>query len=458
MNVIDRFWRNFRNLCLELQSQIEILLHWEGGGAADGGGIANKYDTAKAYYSTATRRSEGRIQLDCILENVRLLRRHCLSSSSMLPTSKNNDDDDVVNPLLSTLLSTPMPEMTQTDIRILSEEMDRLLKCIDEARMIISPKEKFVFRRYRKAMEEQRLLLGENVSLVGDGAAESAVSGLEESSKLDTDDNTRKGTNDDEQPARETFHHDGGVLENKRDCTIEIFPNGNIQVNQVTQTQLQYYSLPRRINSLHPPSYAQKHDTTTTTSTSLGSMSYLLQNLTNVTILLHGSRPSLHIKNIHNCQIYVTEPTLGPVHMTNCHSSKIRCSCYQLRIHDSINVTLDVWVRSGPIIENCRGMVFEGNYYAGDDTNKSSGGGGSNSVEEKNMYWDVKDFNWLRTLRKSPNFVVVTTDGSSGEEVDGGKDETIVSDEEGVGRTMSVSVQDDTLPLQEEEEDSDDEL
>jgi len=103
-------------------------------------------------------------------------------------------------------------------------------------------------------------------------------------------------------------------------------------------------------------------------------------------------------------------------------------------------------------------MVFEGNYYAGDDTNKSSGGGGSNSVEEKNMYWDVKDFNWLRTLRKSPNFVVVTTDGSSGEEVDGGKDETIVSDEEGVGRTMSVSVQDDTLPLQEEEEDSDDEL
>jgi len=157
-----RFWRNFRNLCLELQSQIEILLHWEGGGAADGGGIANKYDTAKAYYSTATRRSEGRIQLDCILENVRLLRRHCLSSSSMLPTSKNNDDDDVVNPLLSTLLSTPMPEMTQTDIRILSEEMDRLLKCIDEARMIISPKEKFVFRRYRKAMEEQKRTMMNN--------------------------------------------------------------------------------------------------------------------------------------------------------------------------------------------------------------------------------------------------------------------------------------------------------
>jgi len=54
--------------------------------------------------------------------------------------------------------------MTQTDMRILSEEMDRLLKCIDEARTIISPTEKFVFRRYRQAMEGKRLLGGEKIN------------------------------------------------------------------------------------------------------------------------------------------------------------------------------------------------------------------------------------------------------------------------------------------------------
>jgi len=175
-------------------------------------------------------------------------------------------------------------------------------------------------------------------------------------------------------------------------------------------------------------------------------MSYLLQNLTNVTILLHGSRPSLHIKNIHNCHIYVTEPTLGPVHLMNCHSSEIRCSC------DSIHVTFHVWVRSGPIIENCKGMVFGGDYFYLDDDDNNG------DVVEKNMYWDVKDFNWLRTLRESPNFVVVAADVTVdvSDEGDVRMDGKVVSDKD-VG-PRSVSVQDDTSPSQEEEEDSDEEL
>eukprot|EP00985_Skeletonema_marinoi_P019994 scaffold11655_cov133-Skeletonema_marinoi.AAC.9 len=426
-----RFWMNFRKLCSELQSQVDSLLQMtpDEEGSSSNDGKVSKYETAKAYYSTAARRSEGRVKLDCILDNVRLLRRHCLSSSSaLLPTTthstSNNDDVAIANQLLLSILSTPMPEMTQTDVRLLSEEIDRLLKCIDEARDIISPKEKFVFKRYRKAMEEKRLLGGENAS-----------SSLQ-SNKIDGGGDIHKETSavvEDEQ-ATDTFNHDGGVLENKSDCIIEIFPDGNIQVNEATQSQIQYYSLPRRIDSLHPPtfnkSYTLQHDMTSSSSSG-SSMSYLLQNLTNVTIILHGSRPTLHIKNIHNCHIYVTEPTLGPVHLTNCHSSEIRCSCYQLRIHDSSQVKFGVWVRSGPIIENCKEMVFEGDYYSGD----GSGVG-------KNMYWDVKDFNWLRTLRKSPNFVVVAASDEGG----GLKEEGRVSGEEGVG------------VLQEEDEDSEDEL
>ena len=48
-------------------------------------------------------------------------------------------------------------------------------------------------------------------------------------------------------------------------------------------------------------------------------------------------------------------------------------------------------------------MVFGGDYYYLDDDDDNN----NSDVVEKNMYWDVKDFNWLRTLRKSPNFVVV---------------------------------------------------
>jgi hypothetical protein len=447
-----RFWMNFRKLRSELQSQVDALLlispDEEGGAATtadgDSGGV-NNYEAAKAYYSTAARRSEGRTRLDCILDNVRLLRRHCLSSSSVLPsTTKRSDNDDITannQPLLlSSILSTPMPDMTQTDVRLVSEEIDRLLKCIDEARAIISPKEKFVFKRYRKAMEEKsRLLLGEGEN----------VSSGSQPSNIDDDGVIRKETNvayNDDQD-KETFNHDGGVLENKSDCIIEIFPDDNIQVNKASKSQIQYYSLPRRINSLHPPTFnnsnnTQQHNTSSSSSSS-GSMSYLLQNLTNVTILLHGSRPTLHIKNIHKCHIYVTEPTLGPVHITNCHSSQIRCSCYQLRIHDSINVKFGVWVRSGPIIENCKEMVFEGDYYSGD-------GGNNGGVGKNNMYWDVKDFNWLRALRKSPNFVVVASKvEESG--LNGGE---LVPEKEDVGAKDS-----DEMPLQEEEEEhSEDEL
>lgn len=77
-----------------------------------------------------------------------------------------------------------------------------------------------------------------------------------------------------------------------------------------------------------------------------------------------------------------------------------------------------VWTRSGPIIEGCTDMVFMGNYYLesevlADNSDNVSGNGGTLDVTNsaivvgRNMYWDVKDFNWLRALRKSPNFVVV---------------------------------------------------
>jgi len=111
-------------------------------------------ENAKVYYATAARRNQGRIKLDSILQNVRSLQRHVLSSSSSVTsTSANNDTND--NELLQSMLKNPMPEITQTDTRLLSQEIDRSLKRIDVAREVIFPKEKFAFKRYRRAMEER---------------------------------------------------------------------------------------------------------------------------------------------------------------------------------------------------------------------------------------------------------------------------------------------------------------
>jgi hypothetical protein len=211
----------------------------------------------------------------------------------------------------------------------------------------------------------------------------------------------------------------GGVVENLSNCTIEISSDNTILITEAmaNNARLQYYASPRSIHALHPPS-SSAHAHHSNLNESSSSSSYLLQNLHNVTILLHGSRPSIHLQNIHTCKIYITEPTLGAVHVTNAQSSILHCSCYQLRVHDSKNVQFTVWTRSGPIIEGCTGMVFMGNYYlesealSGNNSNVCGNGGSLEAsdgavVVGRNMYWDVKDFNWLRALRKSPNFVVV---------------------------------------------------
>ena len=421
----NQFFTNFRKICSQYQGQIDTLLLVP----SSTSDLANdctattessNYTEAKAYYATSTKRNEGQLELNSILNNVRTLQRHALSSSSSINTytesiSTDNENDE----LLQSILQTPMTDITQTDIRLISSELDNIIKYIDVAREIICPKEKFIFKRYRQAMAEQKMLEGES-------SADNIIHSTSEASV-----NESKEEKEDEKQQQDNLRTKyGGVLDDMSNCTVEISASGTVLVNETTQDDLQFYSAPRSVHTLHPPSHTADDQQQANESSS-----YLLQNLSNVTILIHGTRPSLHLQHIYNCKVYISQPTLGPVHVTDCTSSIIHCSCYQLRIHESKDVRFKCWVRSGPIIEDCTGMVFEGNYYSNEEGN--------------NLYWDVKDFNWLRTLRKSPNFVVVSDTKESGEE----KVEA-VSEKKLTPEVSSAA----EATLAEEEEDSEDEL
>ena len=107
----------------------------------------------------------------------------------------------------------------------------------------------------------------------------------------------------------------------------------------------------------------------------------------------------MHIINARNTTIEITTPISGPVHVTNCINSKLDISfCRQLRIHDCDGVSFYMHVTSGPIIEGCKNMKFYQKDYISH--------GQDNYENEQNMYWDVKDFHWLKNLVKSPNFTV----------------------------------------------------
>lgn len=417
------FFGKFRKVCSEFQNELDSLLRIPSSLQSNNDTttiIANDED-AKSYYATASKRNEGRLKLDSIQKNVRLLQNHVLSSSSSSTPSNlcNNDTIDIPhdnNALLQSILQTPMGDITQTDMRLLSQEITKIMKRIDEARVLICPKEKFIFKRYREALEK----VGVEASAGGTSAKEASTSDTDTGNAPMAVENVSNSDN-----LRSTIY--GGVVENQSNCTIEISSNNTIRIRDGMTAigQLKYYASPRSFHALHPPpsspcahNFNEAHENQPSSSEESSSSSYLLQNLDNVTILLHGSRPSLHLQNIHKCRIYITEPTLGAVHVTNVQGSTLHCACYQLRVHDSKDVQFNVWTRSGPIIEGCTDMVFMGNYYLEceiDSINNNSRGNSSGSLESssqaavvgRNMYWDVKDFNWLRALRKSPNFVVI---------------------------------------------------
>ena len=412
----------------------------------DGDDIAS----VKEYYATSSkRRHVGRTKLDGILQNVRLLQNHALSSStsmtssSLLPCSNNNNNNisnNYTNELLESMiqcLQMEIVQMTPTDIRLLTNEIHDIMKHIDYIRdSIICPKDKFVFYKYRLAMSERNSSRQQQRSMMEveeskDESINTATVVIAAAAATAT--NVVEGSN--------IKLHDGGLLENLSNCTIEITANNTVHIIDPNVATITLAStITTAIDKNEGENGEEKYDLSTITTNGIPSSqttvkdeaiispssSYLIQNMTNVTLLLHGIRPTIQLRNLQSCNIYMSNLTCGAVHVTQCHSSIIYCASYQLRIHDSTELQFGIWVRSGPIIENCKHIIFAGTYYdcsfnstTATTTNTTTMFGGEelatkavrdgNVTLGRNMFWDVKDFNWLRTLHKSPNFSIVST-------------------------------------------------
>ena len=403
--IVVQFWSQFRKLCNAFQNRIDslLLLPYHGALASPETPLRDWNDDLKnkvrAYYATASKRNEAGIELDEILREVRLLQHRVLSSTSSMLV----DGSGSTNEALNDLLSQPMPDLALTDLRLITVDIENILKRLDAAREVICPKEKFVFKRYRKALEEM------NKNGCGD------LVNVLDAIKLDRDRDEHQEPKDKEKD-QALESNSGGVVDNKSDCFVEIKSDGSVLCNKdVNQhTDWAAYADPR----------SEKENSAVSSAMSI----YLIQNMKYSTIIIHPTLQSLHIQNIHNCKIHSS--VHGPLHVTNCHNSEIRCSAYQIRVHDSKSVRFGVWVRSGPIIEDCTSMVFAGDFY-------------SSGVEVgKNMFWDVKDFNWLRSLRKSPNFTVI------------GENDDVVVDSEKTGEEMESGMN----KSETKDKDSEDEL
>ena len=384
-----QFWSTFRSLCSQMRGRINALLLLDDtDGFLDPGSLRDM-DTAEtlaSHYATAARRNEGRCELDTLLREARALQRHALSTSSSVISSSVIDRGEVVNELLHQMLQDAVPDLTQTDLRLIGQEVDNIVKLVDAARDLICPKEKFVFKRYRKAMAELGRLGGEMPA-----STETAVEESHTAAKDDASPNTHE---------IDVGSNYGGVLEDvASNCTVEVMGDNAVRIDESRKTHFDdWHARPCSTGSGGEPR----------PSGSDGSSSYLIRNLENATVLLRGTRPSVHMRHVRNCTIIVSDETHGPVHVTDCHSTVVRCSCFQLRVHESTGVEFRIWARSGPIIEDCRAITFSGDYFRAGE-----------AVNRRNLFWDVKDFNWLRALKKSPNFEVFPLPGEGGDAEEG---------------------------------------
>ena len=115
----------------------------------------------------------------------------------------------------------------------------------------------------------------------------------------------------------------------------------------------------------------------------------------------HGLYNSVHVIQAENSNVKITSAIHGPVHVTNCTNTLLQIPfSRQLRIHDCTSVSFVIHCASGPIIEGSKEMKF----YQKDFEKKYS----EDFDAGVNLYWDVKDFFWLKNNIKSPNFEVYT--------------------------------------------------
>ena len=115
----------------------------------------------------------------------------------------------------------------------------------------------------------------------------------------------------------------------------------------------------------------------------------------------HGLYNSVHVIQATNSNVKIASAIHGPVHVTNCTNTLLQIPfSRQLRIHDCTSVSFVIHCASGPIIEGSKEMKF----YQNDFEKKYS----EDFDAGVNLYWDVKDFFWLKNNIKSPNFEVYT--------------------------------------------------
>jgi len=300
-------------------------------------------------YVTAQQRNVALAKLQDILCVIRALQHYTIDSNKLTIAGEEY--------LPLKLKDVSMPELPVADQRLTNIEIQTLKDKSQVVQNVICPKEKFRFHRYRNLLDKR----------------EFKGIGLEEEHDANIVANEEEEKNNEPSGSLHVLFN-GMTLVDKKNCNLIVQRDGSIaSMDSITSDDVQVKGNAAK--------------------------SFLVRTLDNCQITVEGTFESIHIIDTKNTTLRITTPTNGPVHVTNCHNTQIHIAfARQLRIHNCTNVSFECHVASGPIIEECKKMKFYQQDYLCEE--------GGNRIDDQNLFWDVKDFQWLKTLVKSPNFDV----------------------------------------------------
>jgi hypothetical protein len=349
------FWKAFKIECNTIQQSLSSFVHKD-----------------SSALITAQQRNQALDELQQIQLIIRAIEHYTLHS-----TKFTKEEEEY---LPTYLKENGMPDLPVADTRLINIEILTLKNMTNDAQNIILPKEKFSFKRYRRFLQAKE---HESLSAI---LAEETQDPLSSEKQSDDPNNGTKSLASN----GHITSFDGHSISNRTDCHIQVLPNGTLNVTH-TKTQL---------TETIPPSIGRAKVT-----------ALLVRDVENCIISIQGLYNSIHVMNVKSTHIKLQSPVYGPVHVTECFDSTMQISfSRQLRIHDCTNINFVIHVASGPIIEGCKSMRFyQKNYKMHDKDDMEESIHHQDLQSVSNLYWDVKDFHWLKQI-KSPNFTVYKED------------------------------------------------
>lgn len=114
---------------------------------------------------------------------------------------------------------------------------------------------------------------------------------------------------------------------------------------------------------------------------------------------------AVHIADLRECRVLLAPTARGSVYVDRCERCVFAVATQQLRIHTSSDCRFHVRCKSGPIIEDCTGLVFAPYRVVYPGLDEDLAAAGFRDEDDGELWHAVQDFNWIKS-EPSPHFTI----------------------------------------------------